>query len=245
MRLTIFPWFLLFIFISSSVLGNEIYIQQVGDNLDLDITQDGQNNQFGDGTTGASLEGDDITFAITQTGNNNDIAAVINGNTYTGTWAFTGNTNTVDLVCDSNGVNCENVKLDITTNGDTNTFDFDIGTSADAEDADISFVIDGDGNVLTAKVDGQSAKIDITADNSASNASGTLNNQGTGFTTGQGGNMIDIDVDGDGDADGHTIILDITGGGNLFTITQSGTYDNKIDGTFQGDGLEVTITQSD
>ena len=28
--------------------ANDIYITQVGDTLDLDITQDGQNNEFGD-----------------------------------------------------------------------------------------------------------------------------------------------------------------------------------------------------
>jgi len=245
MNLKNFSWILLFVSISSSALGNEIYIEQVGDNLDLDITQDGQNNQFGDSTTAIDLTGDDITFAITQTGDDNDIAAVINGNTYTGTWTFTGNTNTVDLVCDSNGTNCETVKLDITTTGDTNIFDFEIGVSADGADADISFEIDGDGNVLTAKVDGVSATIDITSDNSASNASGTINNVSTGHTTGQGGNMIDLDIDGDGDSQGHTVILDITGGANHFTVTQSGTNDNTVNGTFSGDGMEVNITQSD
>ena len=45
--------------ISSTTFANEIYIEQVGDNLDLDIVQDGQNNEFGDSTTDATLTGDD------------------------------------------------------------------------------------------------------------------------------------------------------------------------------------------
>ena len=62
---------------SSLAIANEIYIEQIGDNLDLDITQDGQNNEFGDSTTDALLDGDDMTFAITQTGNTNTIDAKI------------------------------------------------------------------------------------------------------------------------------------------------------------------------
>ena len=109
--------------------ANEIYIEQIGDNLDLDITQDGQNNEFGDSTTDALLDGDDMTFAITQTGNTNTIDAKIKGNDYTGTWQFTGNSNAVDLTCDNTaGVNCETVTLNITT-GSTNIFDVFIGES--------------------------------------------------------------------------------------------------------------------
>ena len=63
---------------------------QVGDNLDLDITQDGQNNKVGTDPTDMTLSGDDMTFAITQTGNTNSIRNPIKGTDYTGTWTFTG-----------------------------------------------------------------------------------------------------------------------------------------------------------
>ena len=62
---------------SNVAFANEIYIEQVGDTLDLDITQDGTDNEFGDGTADAILTGDDMTFAITQTGNTNKIDATI------------------------------------------------------------------------------------------------------------------------------------------------------------------------
>jgi hypothetical protein len=38
------------IMISSALFANDIYIQQVGDTLDLDIVQDGQDNKIGTGT---------------------------------------------------------------------------------------------------------------------------------------------------------------------------------------------------
>ena len=104
---------------TTSVLANDIYITQSGDTLDLDIVQDGTDNEFGDATTGVALTGDTMEFSITQTGNNNDIAATINGDFYTGTWVFTGNYNVVDLNCDgTGGANCDDVTLNITTTGD-------------------------------------------------------------------------------------------------------------------------------
>ena len=82
---------LFLVMFSLPALSNDIYIDQIGDTLDLDITQDGTNNQFGDSTTDVTLAGDDMTFAITQTGNLNVIDATSKGANYTGTWTFTGN----------------------------------------------------------------------------------------------------------------------------------------------------------
>ena len=228
----------MFILLSVPALANEIYITQVGDGLDLDITQDGSGNDFGDSTTDVLLNGDDMTFAITQTGNNNDIAAVIKGATYTGTWTFTGNTNTVDLKCSSASAgNCETVTLNITTTGDDNTYDFDIGESADADATSISFTVTGDDNIVNAVVDGESAAITVVSDNSASVS--------TNSTAGDAGNEFTFDIDGDGDINGHTVNLTVTGGGSFYDITQGGINDNTIDATFTGDDQDVTISQTD
>ena len=163
-------WFILslgLIVFSGAATANDIYISQVGDGLDLAITQDGSDNEFGDSTTSVTLTGDTMTFTVTQTGNNNDIAAIIKGNTYTGTWAFTGDYNVVDLKCDSTGgLNCETVTLDITTTGDSNTFDFDLGSAASAERLDFDLTILGDSNVwdIDIEVDDSTWNFDITGD---------------------------------------------------------------------------------
>ena len=81
-------------FAVTPAIANDIYIEQVGDTLDLDITQDGANNVIGTSTTDVNLDGDDMTFAITQTGSSNSIVADIQGNSYTGAWVFTGDSNT-------------------------------------------------------------------------------------------------------------------------------------------------------
>ena len=230
--------FVLGLLLGTAAWANEIYIDQIGDNLDLDITQDGQDNQFGDSTTDVTLAGADMTFAITQTGSYNDIAAVIKGATYTGTWQFTGNYNTVDLLCSSSVTgDCDTVTLNITTTGDSNTYDFDIGETADASNSSVSFTVTGDNNVIASTIDGKSAAVSVTLDNSASLATTSANSDE--------GNNIDIDITGDGDTVGHTVTLDITGGGSTYTINQSGVYDNTVNATFDGDSQDVDITQSD
>ena len=232
------------IFTVTPALANDIYIEQVGDTLDLDITQDGQNNVIGTSTTDVNLDGDSMTFAITQTGSTNSIIADIQGNTYTGAWVFTGDSNTVDLSCDStSGTNCENITLNITATGDSNAFTFDIGDTADADGSTIGFTVTGDGNVINSNVDGQSALVAVTVNNSSSSASGGASS-GLLSSTGSG-NVVDINISGDGDSAGHTVKIDSTGGANSFTVTQSGIYDNTIDADFSGDDQDVDITQSD
>ena len=232
------------IFTVTPALANDIYIEQVGDTLDLDITQDGQNNVIGTSTTDVNLDGDSMTFAITQTGSTNSIIADIQGNTYTGAWVFTGDSNTVDLSCDStSGTNCENITLNITATGDSNAFTFDIGDTADADGSTIGFTVTGDGNVINSNVDGQSALVAVTVNNSSSTATGGAS---SGLLSSSGsGNVVDINISGDGDSAGHTVKIDSTGGANSFTVTQSGIYDNTIDADFSGDDQDVDITQSD
>tara|TARA_B110000977_G_scaffold53998_1_gene73505 strand:- start:1311 stop:2006 length:696 start_codon:yes stop_codon:yes gene_type:complete len=217
---------------AAPTFANDIYIAQIGDNLDLDIVQDGSNNVIGTSTTDVTLDGDDMTFSITQQGDSNTIAAVIKGNNYTGTWSFVGNSNTVDMLCDSiSGTSCETVTANITTNGSNNDFTIYTGESADAQGLVANFTIDGDGNTVTSNVDGTSVALTLVSDNSASAAAS--------------GNTFTIDIDGNGDVLGHTINMDVTGGGSTYNITQSGIGDNMIDATFSGDNQNVDITQSD
>tara|TARA_B100001057_G_scaffold482520_1_gene558003 strand:- start:6276 stop:7010 length:735 start_codon:yes stop_codon:yes gene_type:complete len=235
-----------FLAMSGTAFANDIYIEQIGDTLDLDIVQDGSNNEFGDGTTDALLNGDDMTFSITQTGNLNTIDALIKGNNYTGTWVFTGNSNTVDMKCASTGgANCETVTVNIATTGNSNQYKVYIGENADADNLTANFTVTGDGNVIDVNNDATASDITVTLNNSSSTASGTINNSGSGLTTGQGGNYVDIDQSGAGDSAGHSITLGVVGGGNNIKVLQSGVGDNKVDMTMQGDSGDVNISQTD
>ena len=241
----------LFTFSMFPALANDIYIEQVGDSLDLDIVQDGQDNVIGTSTQAAILNGSGMTFSITQTGNFNTIAAQIKGVNYEGTWEFSGDSNTVDLLCDSlGGTNCDDVKVDITVGdaslSDSNEFKIYVGETADAQNLIAAFTVDGDGNVFDVDVDGKAADISVTVDNTATLATTAVTSiNDTTLTSGAGGNIIDLDIDGDGDSAGHSVTLDITGGGSVYSVTQSGIYDNTVDATFDGDSQTVDITQSD
>jgi len=209
-------------------VANDIYIQQSGDNLDLDITQDGQNNQAGNSTTAMSLTGDTMTFSISQVGDSNVIEALINGTTYTGNINLTGGLNTVDLDCAAS--NCDTVSMSIDVTGDSADVTVDLGSTADASDyvgtIDITSAA-AETFTLTVNAAAADADIDIT------NSSGLTGNTSTYTQT------------GDGDSAGHSLTHNHTGDGGVINMSQSGIYDNTIDVTTSGDNAAIDITQTD
>ena len=98
--------YIMFVMLSFVPLyANDIYVTQSGASLDLDITQDGSNNTVGNSTTASTSTGATTVLDIDQVGNSNVITYQINGATYTGAISLTGNSNDVDLNCDSTGGN--------------------------------------------------------------------------------------------------------------------------------------------
>ena len=188
--------------------ANDIYVTQSGASLDLDITQDGQNNTVG---------------------NSNVIKYQINGATYTGQINLQGNSNDVDLNCDSGGSNssCGSANVVVSFIGNSNDIDLDIGqtSSATSIDADIVGQSGSDSNVVAATVDGNSAILRITVNGDTNNYL--------------------IDIDGNGDVVGHTLIHSHTGGIADVDITQSGVNDQMITLTTSGDNADIDITQTD
>lgn len=224
------------VFLISSItvasFANELYVDQIGNGLDLTIAQTGSGNAIGSNTQSVELTGNNMTFAITQEGDNNIISAIISGNTYTGTWVFNGNDNTVDLTCGAtNGANCENVTLDITTNGSTNIFNVYIGEEADSQGLAAIFTVDGDNNIVNTTVNGAYATLTVKIDS-------------TGKAS---GNTLTMTIAGDGTTGntGHNVDLDHTGGAGNITIDQSGDIENnKIKMNSSGDNASVSITQA-
>lgn len=225
--------FSLSVVVAAPAMGNLIYIDQIGNNLDLDIIQDGQDNTIGDSVTDATFSGDDMTFSITQTGDYNIIAATIKGNDYTGTWAISGDSNNIDFTCDeTTGANCETVTMNVTITGNNQDLDIFIGETADSNNLIANITIDGDDNVVAMDVNGVAATVTLDIDNSMSSAA-------------IDDNSFDIDISGDGDVNGHTLIMDHTGGGATVVVDQSGMNDNYIEMTTNGEDAAINITQSD
>ncbi len=214
---------------SMGTWANDIYVTQSGATLDLDITQDGENNTVGSSTTASSVIGATTTLDIDQIGNSNVLTFDVNGATYTGTFSVTGNSNNIDFNCDSDGTgsSCATVTSSITMVGNSNDIDVDVGETADAAGSAVTITsaASDDSNVIAATVDGTSAILTITVD-------------------GDTNNWL-IDIDGNGDVNGHTYIHTHTGGIADVDVVQSGTNDNMVTLTTSGDNHDIDISQTD
>ena len=211
------------------VMANDIYVTQSGATLDLDITQDGQNNTVGNSTTSSSVIGATTTIDIDQVGNSNVLKFDVNGATFTGTFSTTGNSNDIDFNCDSTGNNssCATATASIVWVGNSNDLDIDIGESADAANATVTITgaSGSDSNVVASTIDGKSVILTLSVNGDTNNYL--------------------IDIDGDGDSIGHTLIHTHTGSIADVDITQSGVYDNMITLVTSGDNHDIDISQTD
>ena len=215
--------------ISLSVYANDIYINQSGATLDLDVLQDGQNNTIGSSSTASSVIGATTNLAITQIGDSNVMTFDVNGATYTGTFSVTGNSNNIDFNCDSAGNNssCGTATASIVWVGSSNDIDIDIGETSSATSATVGITgaSGSDSNTILGTIDGNSAILTLSVN-------GDTNN-------------FLIDIDGNGDSAGHTYIHTHTGSIADVDITQSGIYDNMITLTTSGDNHDIDIIQRD
>ena len=211
------------------VFANDIYVTQSGASLTLDVLQDGQNNTIGNSTTASTSTGASTNLNIDQVGNSNVITYQINGASYTGVINLQGNSNNVDLNCDSTGNNssCGTANAVINFTGNSNDIDLDIGQTSAATSADVDIVgqTGSDSNIVAATVDGTRAILTITIN-------------------GDSNNYL-LDIDGNGDINGHTLVHSHTGGLADVDITQSGINDNIINLTTSGDSHNIDIIQRD
>ena len=224
-----FAKILILLLIALPVYANDIYVTQSGASLDLDITQDGQNNNVGNSTTSSSVIGANATVDIDQVGNSNVLKFDVNGATFTGTFSTTGNSNDIDFNCDSTGNNssCATATASIVWVGNSNDLDIDIGESADAANATVTITgaSGSDSNVVASTIDGKSVILTLSVNGDTNNYL--------------------IDIDGDGDSIGHTLIHTHTGSIADVDITQSGVYDNMITLVTSGDNHDIDISQTD
>ena len=220
---------IMFLMMTGLSYANDIYVTQSGNALDLDITQDGENNTVGNSTTASASAGVTTILNIDQIGDSNVITYQIAGATYTGVINLVGNSNNVDLNCDTGGSNssCGTANAVINFTGSSNDIDLDIGLTSSANTADVDLVgqSGSDSNVIAATVDGNSAILTITVNGDTNNYL--------------------IDIDGNGDSVGHTLIHSHTGGIADVDIVQSGTNDNMITLTTSGDNADIDISQTD
>ena len=100
------------VLITFPCFANEIYVNQVGDNTNVNITQDGENNQIEglSGTGDATLSGNNKTVTFSQTGDTNQIRVWTHGGNQQMSLTQDGNNNIRNL--DNHGNN-NNISVNI------------------------------------------------------------------------------------------------------------------------------------
>ena len=190
------------LFISLSAFAdNEIYIDQTGSNVAIDVEQLGSSNLIGGlnstsgSLTAAILSGGTWTLDINQIGSSNKfLTDGIKGSNFTGWFDFDGDSNEFEISMDTTGLNgadYADVYVDVT--GGSNTFDFDLGQSSAVDYLNLDLILDGDSNDFTFDIDSEyyEAYMDILGDSNTM----TLTKTGYGASSSDAGYFY-LDLDG-------------------------------------------------
>ena len=221
---------------------NSIYIDQMGDNSNVTIIQDGAGNTVrglpGIGTsatTPAKIYGDGTLVSVSQIGAGSVLGLALVSTVATGsgtgtrvTYSVTGNNATalIDSNGDGQGVSASNI-IGITQSGNNaNSYVNVVGTSNQ-----LSITTSGgSNNSVIAKQNGDNNNTIISNTGGGGNNT-TTNQQSTNgminVTTVGASNATTILQTGGG-ANGHQATVDLTGSGNTTGITQTGTSGDSI-----------------
>lgn len=207
-------------FISSAAVAadNKIYIDQVGDNLNLTLTQTGTSNRVGLSNERSTLTGNGQTVDITQDGSTNSIDMNVTGNDATVELSQTGSGNELTLNC-GDITSCASAEIRSLVTGDYNTSTI----TGNASDLKYVETIIGDYNTSVITMTG---------------SKGTILSTLTGSSNQVTINQSAIDMLG------SEVNLDMTGSNNIVDVTQEGTEQQILDITTNGDNQTITVHQS-
>jgi hypothetical protein len=197
---------------NSIATTNKVYVDQAGNNPNINIQQTGVSNSVGNVADPVYLRGDNQNVAITQTGNTNSILMGIIGNTggtaagITATIQQLGNNNSADIRCGTSQSDskCNNLNLNARFTGNYNSLTFK-GSAAN-----ITQTIDAAGNNNA-----------FTINDSSPNSSQTLLFNGDY-------NIVNATQTGTGGTYGHSLLANFTGTGNTLTTQQYGPSETII-----------------
>jgi hypothetical protein len=210
--------------------ANEIYITSIGDNLDLDIIQDGENNTIGSSINASTNNGDTNKLFIKQ---KNTGQAAASG---TIEFGITGDNNNIELGQGFTGTGL--VGTDTTESG---AKFIELNVTGDSNSVHV-----GQRNGSSGTYDAHTALIDITGNSNSVDAE----------QTNDGLKSVDIDLAGNGhsvisrqmNSGAHTSTINLSNGGGAYSlnVTQNSltaqTY--SLTGTcYVAGGCAVTVNQ--
>jgi hypothetical protein len=218
----------LFVFFTSTHAwsqANTVYIDQIGNNSVIDMTQTGSNNVIGTGSSNTKSYGNNQQITISQIGSNNVAALNIQGNNSTVLSTVTGNLNNLTVDCGAGTANlasCNDTNITVNATGDSNNMT----------------VTSGAKNTSTTNITGDTNNLTITSgvDNS-SNLVGSKSD----VTVVGGLNAVTIVQDGVAGGTGHDAKVQVTGDSNTVGVYQGGATDSKVDIKSVGNSNTITV----
>ena len=252
-------------FYAQSCMANELYIDQSGDLLELEVVQDGTDNQIEglSGSGAAEINGNNKTVTFDQTGSDNEIRVWTHGGNQQMSLVQDGNSNISKM--DNHGNN-NDMSVDI--EGNSNITHSEIGNGGDDNNA-MSLTIDGSSNVVYSEIlNGDSNNVDIQIHEQDNNIAyvivngnsnnvkawqgkhedGNIDTNETGdndvywIVNGDSNNLASYQTDDNGNGGQH-IANYITGDSNTVKHTQRGSGDHDGFIAIDGDSNDVELTQ--
>ena len=211
--------------------ANEIYITSIGDNLDLEIIQDGENNAIGSSTNASTNNGDTNKLFIKQKNTGHAAAS--------GTIEFgiTGDNNNIELGQGFTGTGL--VGTDTTESG---AKFIELNVTGDSNNVHV-----GQRNGSSGTYSGHIATVDIIGNSNSVDAE----------QTNDGLKSVDIDLSGNGHSvisrqiseGAHTSTINLSNGGGAYTMSVTQNSNTAQSYTLQGtcyvaQGCAVSVTQN-
>jgi hypothetical protein len=205
--------------------ANTVYIDQVGNNSVIDMTQTGSNNAIGTATANTKSYGNNQQITISQIGSNNVAALNIQGNNSNILSTVTGSLNNLTVDCGAGTANlasCNDTSITANATGDSNNMTITSGAK----------------NTSTTNITGDTNNLTITS--GVDNSSNLVGSKSTVTVVG-GLNTVDIVQDGVAGGTGHDAKVQVTGDSNQIGVYQGGTTDSKVDIKSVGNNNAVTV----
>jgi hypothetical protein len=196
---------------------NKIFLDQSGDNPNINMNQTGNSNRQGSTNRPIYLRGIGQTVTTIQTGNSNEIdLSVVNSTTGNGVSATVmiqqiGNSNKIDALCGTG------------TGSDGTT------VLSGCNSADLNWKFTGDSNILQYRATGDNQNSAITVNGNSNEFyidSLTEKNSQTIQVSGDS-NTMNLKQNSTGSS-GSSIWIDLAGSSNQVNVTQSGTIDSVV-----------------
>ena len=201
----------------ASATTNKIFLDQSGDNPNVNLNQVGNGNRQGSSASPVYLRGTNQTLTTVQTGNNNEIDLAIknpSSGTNVGATAMIqqiGDGNKIDAACGYGSSSDGGVTLQ--------------GCKA----ADLNWRFSGNSNKLQFRGTGDnlSSQIDVSGHSNEFYIDSLTDNNSQAIKVMGDSNIFNIKQNSTGGS-GSSVEVDLSGTGNKLNVTQSGAVDNVL-----------------